>query len=90
MWSVILGYLSESRGLADTASTHFRIAVIAALGYCGEDQVAGMRERHCDIAFRWGKKNLETIKSCRPADHVDVKDTEQLWVIVLQLSALIM
>ena len=73
-WSMLSGYVSEAEGLADLASHHFKNAVIAIGKLSGKP----MREAYWRDAYRWAIKSLDAIKSCRPADHGEVKDREKL------------
>lgn len=84
-WSVLAGYVSEAEGLADLASEHFRNAVIAIGRLCGEDPEAEKRKIYGSNACLWALKSRDAIKSCRPADHFDVTDREQLLTRALRL-----
>lgn len=83
-WSMLSGYLLEAEGLADLASEHFRHATVATCRL--RDAVGGMHEVHRSNASLWALKSRDSIKSCRPADHVDVLDREQLLLQVLRLT----
>ena len=77
-WSVLSGYLAEVEGIAMMASAYFKNAMAVTLELYDESPAVGMREAYRRDAYRWASKSLDAIKSCRPADHSDVKDREKL------------
>lgn len=73
MWNVLSGYLAEAEGIAIMASGNFQNAAMVTLTLCGQGPVE-MQKTYRDDAYRWATYSLSAIKSCRPADHVDVQD----------------
>lgn len=83
MWSTLAGYAAEAEGLAFRASEHFKNAVAAVWHLSGADPVAGMQEADWSNAVLLAYKSQAAIRSCRPADHADVMNREQLLTQVL-------
>lgn len=79
-WTTLSAYLSEAEGVPDLASKHFRNAAIAIF------YLSDPLEVHWSNATLWAIKSRDAIKSCRPADHVDVIDREKILIqVVLRL-----